>query len=279
MKQRVYRGYFWFMALCGIIIGKKECMGETNRFEKKRPRRTIDAAGLGGRLKSGEPDVGDIWAEQKKIHTSETIKLETTPLIDKKALGGSAKKYANYAKTYTLSAASKVQAAPKKVQIIGVSVASLVLVFGATQLIFTGNNDNGTTGNTDVKGVTQKIDPEFATIAPGGDITNTKSGAFNYDPAKKVASFVDTIGDVQITVSQQQVPDSFKSDEVAALEKLAKDIYANEVVKDANIPAYVGTSIKGPQTTVLVKNSNLIFIQSEKGIELADWANYINTLK
>ena len=67
-------------------------MGKVNKHEKQRPRRTIDAAGLGARLKNGEPDVTDVWAEQRKIHTSETIKLEATPLIDKAALKSGASK-------------------------------------------------------------------------------------------------------------------------------------------------------------------------------------------
>ncbi len=120
--------------------------------------------------------------------------------------------------------------------------------------------------------------PDFDTVLPDGKEAETDGGKIAYDSEKKVVSFRDTIALVPVTVSEQTLPESFKEDTQAKVENLAKSFNANEVINESTPKAYLGTSIKGPQTAIFHKNGLLIFIQSESKIDKNDWAAYITTL-
>lgn len=107
---------------------------------------------------------------------------------------------------------------------------------------------------------------------------NTSARPIRYDPEYKVASYTDTIGTIPITVSQQQLPEPFKKDPSGELSKLAENISANDPVEASGLKAYVGTSAKGPQTLVMVKNDLLIFIKSNTKVPKDAWAKYIESL-
>lgn len=109
--------------------------------------------------------------------------------------------------------------------------------------------------------------------------TDTQTDAVKFDPEKQVASYADKINGVSVTVSQQPLPEKFKSDPYGELEKLAKSFSANESFVVDDFKVYIGTSIKGPQSVILVKDKKLIFIQSASKISSTKWVEYIQTLK
>lgn len=168
----------------------------------------------------------------------------------------------------------------KKQRIIGASALAVVAVGLLSLLILNpGNNEKGITGKTD-SGVLAKntVKPDFKPVLPNGKTDDTTSGRLAYDPQHRVASFTDKIGSTDITVSEQQLPESLKPDTDTKIEKMAKDLYATDVINTSNPKAYLGTNIKGPQTLILTKNGLLIFIQSQSKIDKDQWASYITEL-
>lgn len=121
---------------------------------------------------------------------------------------------------------------------------------------------------------TQTAKPDFEYSLPKGDAQEVR-----YNSERKVVSFVDSIGGVEITVSQQPLPEGFKDSVQDKVRKLAEDFSATEVLSTANPTAFLGTSAKGPQTVIFAKKDLLVFIQSAKKIDNHDWAEYITNLK
>ncbi len=122
-------------------------------------------------------------------------------------------------------------------------------------------------------------EPSFKTVLPDGSKEQTTSGKILYDPEKKVASYTDKIGSIDITVSQQPLPDKFISNTDDQVEKLAESFNAKEVVRASDPRAYIGTSAQGPQSVIFHKQSLLVFIFSNQTIEKAAWSEYIEKLK
>jgi hypothetical protein len=156
---------------------------------------------------------------------------------------------------------------------IGAGSLAVVLVIGVVALNIK-NKDH----NTGEKGVLSAADQQanFDTLTPE---SSTKASDKRYNTERKVVSFTDTIGGIDITISQQQLPDGFKDNTQEQVKKLAESFSANEVLSTANPTSYLGTSIKGPQTVIFTKNGLLVFIQSTKKIDNHDWAEYITNLK
>lgn len=162
----------------------------------------------------------------------------------------------------------------KKVGIGGGALIS-VLVVGVIALSI--NSHKGS--NTGEKGVLSASDQKatFATLKPSNK--NSKPSNERYDGQKKVASYVDSIGGVDITVSQQQLPGGFEDNTDEKVKKLAADFSATEVISTANPTAYLGNDIRGPQTVIFSKKGLLVFIFSVKAIDTHDWASYITGLE
>lgn len=164
----------------------------------------------------------------------------------------------------------------KKHRKIGLAIAiACVSVVGAIVVLNIAKSPSNT-GGTTANGTNV---PDFKTILPNGKTEETSSGKLGYDPERKVASFTDTIDLVDVTVSQQPLPEAFKTDPQGELKKLAEQISANEEIKNSSPNAYLGTSAKGPQTVVFVKNNLLIFIHSSRSIDKPGWAEYITRLR
>lgn len=157
---------------------------------------------------------------------------------------------------------------------ISMSALLVIALMGAITLHIRHNRMK----NPETTGVLSAADqkPNFDTLTPG---QSTKASSQKYDSVKKVASFTDVIGGVDITISQQPLPDALKKDTDAQVKKLAEGFSANEVLSTANPTAYLGTSVKGPQTVIFAKNNLLVFIQSTKKIDNHDWAEYITNLQ
>jgi hypothetical protein len=161
---------------------------------------------------------------------------------------------------------------------IGASAVVLVVVVAgvASQTILSsGTKDDGSKGVLS----TQDQKPDFTTLLPDGKESNTVSGDVAYDAQRKVTSYTDTIMGQNVTVSQQPLPEDFKDNPDEKVKKLAEGFSATDVISTSTPKAYLGTSIKGPQTVIFTKNGLLIFILSNSKIDKHDWAEYITKLK
>lgn len=123
--------------------------------------------------------------------------------------------------------------------------------------------------------------PPYRTVLPEGKTIEQLGGWGRVSPADRdpVYAYVDHVGTVQINVSEQPVPQSFKEDIAGSTAKLAEQFSANQKLTFDDITAYVGTSAKGPQSLIVVKDSVLILIKSSQKLTDEQWRVYISSLR
>lgn len=121
---------------------------------------------------------------------------------------------------------------------------------------------------------------EYQTIVPEGKAIGELGGWKRVSPPESdpVYAFNDVIGDVPISVSQQPIPGPFIGDLDNRVTKLAKEYNATTLIYADETKVYIGTSSKGPQSTIFTKNNLLILIKSQKKIEDQAWIDYIKAL-
>lgn len=121
-----------------------------------------------------------------------------------------------------------------------------------------------------------KTKPEFEPVTSGAAAEPAKSA---YDSTKGVYSFADKVAGKDVIVSQQPVPEQFKS-AFDAVNDIAESLKAGQSTAINGGTAYIATDEQaGAQTVVFSKNNLLIFIQSPFKHSQAQWQAYINSLK
>lgn len=164
----------------------------------------------------------------------------------------------------------------KRKKIVFAAAGVLIIAVVAINLIPQPGNKPG----APVLGSTsQQHTPSYDTIFPNNDINATSSKEFAYEPQKKVTSYTDEIGDAEVTVSMQPLPERFKKDPPGELAKFATDFNATEKLDMVDNMAYIGTSVKGPQTAVFIKNGLLVFISADKKFDKQFLSDYIISLQ
>jgi len=123
--------------------------------------------------------------------------------------------------------------------------------------------------------------PDYDTVLPAGKKIEDFGGWVRVSPPDKnpVYAYADKIDNVLINVSEQPVPDSFKKDIDTAMDDLAAQYSANDKIKVGAVTAYIGTSLKGPQSVLLVKGDILILMKSASKIADTHWETYIRSLQ
>lgn len=134
---------------------------------------------------------------------------------------------------------------------------------------------------TDQSGKLTKGTPSFKTLIPTGKTIDDLGGWTRVSPtsADPVFAYIDKIGNTSVNLSQQPLPDSFKTDTNDQIASLASDFKATEKITIGSTVVYIGTSAKGPQSVIFSKNNLLVLIKSSVQINNNDWANYINSLQ
>lgn len=120
-------------------------------------------------------------------------------------------------------------------------------------------------------------EPTYAPIEPqktGGQVRGVQ-----YDPEKKLYKFNDTYGGVELTVSQQPLPDDLRANP-EKVKTLAGGIGSNEMVETTIGNAYISTDEKlTTQRIVFATRHLLVFIQADGILKGVDWVNYIQSLE
>lgn len=121
-------------------------------------------------------------------------------------------------------------------------------------------------------------DTGFQTVLPSGKQIKDLGGWERISPLNTapVYAFADTINDIVISVSQQPLP--FTSDADTQVAQLAAAYSATTTLSANGVKVYIGTSAKGPQSTIFSKNGLLILIKSQEKIQDSAWISYINSL-
>lgn len=125
-------------------------------------------------------------------------------------------------------------------------------------------------------------DPSFAVLLPEGKTAADVGGFTKISPNNGGApayTFVDKIGSIEVQVTQQQLPDSFKVNPSSEVEKLAIGFNATQSVKTTKREFFIGTSAQGPQSVITYTKDLLIFIKSGGKVTNEAWQRYIEDLQ
>lgn len=123
--------------------------------------------------------------------------------------------------------------------------------------------------------------PAYATLLPAGKSIAALGGWYRVSPPGRdpVYAYSDTIGGIQIDVSEQPLPKSFQANTAEAVAQLAQGFNADQKLAISGSTAYIGTSAKGPQSVIFTKNNLLILIKSDSIITNDQWIAYTNALR
>lgn len=122
--------------------------------------------------------------------------------------------------------------------------------------------------------------PDYQTIVPVDKSIEQLGGWKRVGPPEgdPIFAFTDTVDGVRIDVTEQPLPDSFKSDPVGKVSDLALGYAATNKIISDDTTVYVGTSVKGKQSVILTKFNLLILIKSQNKISDKSWQKYVRNL-
>lgn len=122
--------------------------------------------------------------------------------------------------------------------------------------------------------------PTYKTVLPDHKSIGELGGWRRVSPPGKDAVFAydDNINGISISVSQQPLPPSFKTETANHISELAKAYNATNKIDVDGTTVYIGTSSKGPQSVIFAQNNLLILIKSQKVIDNGAWGEYVKSL-
>lgn len=123
--------------------------------------------------------------------------------------------------------------------------------------------------------------PQYTTISPTDKKVDNLGGWTLISPpdSDPVYAYSDKISGIGINVSEQLLPESFKTDTDRQIELLSQGFKASEKITVNGIIVYIGTSAKGPQSVIFTKNNLLILIKSNAPISSDQWVKYISSMQ
>lgn len=180
-----------------------------------------------------------------------------------------------------------------KGRMVAAGVLLAAVVGGFTVYGFVQNRDNDTVktaaDSASVNGVSikelqaskQTSKPDYKTVLPNGNSIEAYGAWVRVSPPDKnaVYAYADKLNGVLINVSEQPLPSTFRADTYSSLLELAKQYSANTTLQAGATTAYIGTSAKGPQSVLFVKEDLLIMIKSASRIPNEKWQEYIQSLR
>ena len=180
---------------------------------------------------------------------------------------------------YTTAKNTAAKFPRKKLTLAGIVLAITLFTIGSNLL--SSHNAKVAADKRSGQQSLTKGTPDYPTVLPTGKTIQELGGWTLVSPPGRdpVFAYIDKIGNMQINVSQQPLPEEFKSDTAAKIEKLAKEYGASEKLTTSDTEAYIGTSEKGPQSVILSKGDLLILMKSAVRIDNAKWEEYISSLR
>lgn len=170
----------------------------------------------------------------------------------------------------------------KSVVVFGVLVL-VVGIFGLNKTVF--KEDDKDIAGASITAPQSSADlprekPSFKILYPGNKDENSVGELVKVSPpaSAPVYTYLDNVGEIQLNVSQQELPDTFKINQDGELQKLAGSFQANDVIQVDSVKVYHGQSGSGVQSLLFIKGNLLITIRSSQKITNDTWAAYISAL-
>ena len=126
-----------------------------------------------------------------------------------------------------------------------------------------------------------KENPTFSTMLPSGKTAEELGGWRRVSPSDRnpVYAFPDEVAGVPIIVSEQPIPDNFKSDLTGSIQKLSDGYSAGRTFDANGITVHIGKSAKGPQSLIFTTRGLLVLIKSASTVTDDKWVTYITSLQ
>jgi hypothetical protein len=127
----------------------------------------------------------------------------------------------------------------------------------------------------------QKGTPDYPTLLPRGKSAEDLGGWTRISPPERdpVYAYVDTIASVPVSVSQQPLPATFKTDPGTKVRDLALAQNADKTLTAGSITLYIGTSKNGPQSVIFNTDALLVLIKSSALVPDEEWKKYVESLR
>lgn len=169
----------------------------------------------------------------------------------------------------------------QRIQHAAIIVGLIVLCFVCSQIFSRKPHSSQTAQTGGSSAQLPKETPDFSAVLPSGKSVSDYGGWTRVSPEDRnaVYAYTDTIDNVSIIVSEQPLPDSFKSDPSGSIQKLAESYSADRTFEANGTVVYIGKSAKGPQSLIFTAHDLLILIKSSATVSDEHWIRYITSLR
>lgn len=167
------------------------------------------------------------------------------------------------------------------ISIVIISVISILCYFSLTSQSTKKIGAGDTVQTINTTPTLTKGTPGYSTVLPGDKKIDDLGGWTRVSPTTTdpVFAYVDKIENVSVNVSEQPLPDDFKTDTENNIEQLAQGFKASEKITIGSTIIHIGTSAEGPQSAIFSLKGLLILIKSSTKINNDQWAKYISSMK
>lgn len=123
--------------------------------------------------------------------------------------------------------------------------------------------------------------PEFNILYPTGkDVASLESVTRKAPDGNVIHTFKDTINSIEFELTQQELPDKFKSDQESQLLEVATNFQATKIIQIDDQKVYTGVNENtGIQSVFTIKDDKFISIKALQELTDDDWAAYIISLQ
>jgi hypothetical protein len=227
------------------------------------------------------PDKQRVRSQTPNIVRTFTVAERKLPIVVKQAIKLSRLKRITTRFSTSLTKIPSIRMLTKRQLLILLVV--IVAIIGAMIYIIVSSNssqNNPDDQSSSTTGATSHT-PTYSTVLPANKNIKQLGGWTRVSPpsSNPVFAYADTIDSTAITVSEQPLPDSFKSDPNGQIDALSQHFNAKNTFDAGGTTVHIGTSLKGPQSLILIKNNLLVLITSATKIDNAKWIEYITNLR
>jgi hypothetical protein len=172
----------------------------------------------------------------------------------------------------------------KNKKIVIPATCGFILLFGLINFWPGSSADkssSGVQGETSTTSIETDVSPEFNIVYPQDKNKEDVGSVAKISPpgAPPTYAYVDNIEGKEVQVSQQQLPDRFKTNQDAEFKEFATNFSANTRVDGDSFTAYLGISVDGQQSVVMIKDDLLILLKSKQPIVAETWSTYLSNLQ
>jgi hypothetical protein len=122
--------------------------------------------------------------------------------------------------------------------------------------------------------------PEFSIFKPPNN-ESTEVKQISPPGNDPVYVFIDEVGGASVRVSQQQLPEAFKTEQASKLKELADSFQAGSIIQIDGNKIYHGYSDKngGVQSLVFIWSDRLFLVSADQKLSDETWVGYITSLE